>query len=73
MDIKLFFEITGEFFDNIYSSGLYNDDEKNNEKKDIENCLNSNQDLCYCNVCTIYRELSSFIDTKFFKIQNKNQ
>lgn len=77
MNIKLFFRITGEFFDLMYSGGsdCYYDenDDVNGEKKDIENAIDSHEELCYCEGCSISRQIMSFIDNKFYGIVNNNK
>ncbi len=44
MNIKLFFEIIGEFFDLMYTGGHYECDENYYEKKDIENVIEKYND-----------------------------
>jgi hypothetical protein len=73
MNIKLFFEISKEFFDSMYSyleedetEETTNEEDTTNEKKiDEEKGWNEygyDDNLCYCNGCNIYRQFALFID-----------
>ena len=65
--IKLFFEISKEFFDSIYSQGLDYEDENNDisENLDEEKGLEDEEELCYCNACSVSRVFLSFISSEF--------
>jgi len=67
MSIKLFFEISKEFFDSIYSQGIDDDnDDDNNDfiykKKDEEKGIDDDEELCYYNVSFVSRQLLSFMN-----------
>jgi hypothetical protein len=68
MNIKLFLEISKEFFDSIYSQGIdYEDscEESADEEKGEQE--NDDEELCYCNGCYISRQFLSFISSNFLK------
>ncbi len=72
MNIKLFFEISKEFFDSIYSQYIEEEEECIDEetviiKEKIDeekgwNKYDDDDNLCYCNGCNIYRQFVLFID-----------
>ncbi len=64
MDIKMFLEITGEFFDLMYTGGFYDYQEinENHEKKDIENASDNYEDFYHLNAHYIYKQLSLFMN-----------
>ena len=63
MNIKLFFEISKEFFDSIYSQGIDFEDDNNdiNEKIDEEKGMENDEEECYCNACCVYRTILSVL------------
>lgn len=79
MNIKLFFEISKDFFDSIYSLDLEEDIvEKKEEEKDLELELeidesDDEEDICGCNLCHITGQLLSFINSKNYKKLNANK
>ena len=84
MSIKLFFHISKEFFDKMYSPGFENeednssigdeekgDEEKGDEEKGFEKWFdNKNEELCLCNLLLIITQILSMFE---FKKQIKNE
>jgi hypothetical protein len=64
MSIKMLFEISKEFFDSIYSQGIdFEDDNVDiNEKTDQENDIEYDEEVCYCNICCVYRTFLSVLN-----------
>lgn len=54
MCIKFFLEVAKEYFDSIYSDGLYDEDDDTEGKIDEEDC--------YCNVNSVYRVFLSVLN-----------
>ncbi len=76
MNIRLFFEITKEFFDSMYSLVEEDYEENVNEEKVQENVDEENGDEekgwdeeceCYCNACSISRQILLFIDPNIYE------
>lgn len=67
MSINLFFQISKQFFDNMYSQGF--DETENNiecddEEKGFEEWFErTNEELCMCNLCLIIKQMLSIIDS----------
>jgi hypothetical protein len=60
MSIKLFFDISREYFDLIYSQNLEydNDSETFDEEKGFEEWVeNKNKELCYSSLCLIILQI----------------
>ncbi len=76
MNIRLFFEISKDFFDLMYSLYIEEDNEEddnkekiiNNEKIDEEKGLDqdNDEDLCYCDACSVCRQLFLVIDQNMY-------
>ena len=73
MSIKLFFHISKEFFDKMYSPGFENeednssigDEEKGDEEKGFEQWFdNKNEELCLCNLLLIITQILSMFEIK---------
>ena len=77
MNIKLFFEISKEFFDSMYSyleedkTEYINEEDITDKEKIYEEKIDEEKgwneygdedNLCYCNGCNIYRQFALFID-----------
>ena len=60
MDIEIFLEICGEFFDQIHPN-IYDEDYLNQSQSILPN-YNSNEELCDCNLCHVIRQISLFIN-----------
>lgn len=78
MNIKLFLEIAGEFFDQMYAGDIYYDNcDYLNNKNDVENGFIENkekeEEFCYCNVCSVSRQILLFINPEIYKKLNDNK
>lgn len=76
MNIKLFFEISKEFFDSIYSPHLEEDIVEKKEEKDLELEINESdyeEEICGCNLYDITRQLLLFINPQIYKKLNTNK
>jgi len=74
MSIKLFFHISKEFFDKMYSPGFENEEDNSSigyEEKGFEKWFeNKNEELCLCNLLLIITQILSMFE---FKKQIKNE
>jgi hypothetical protein len=67
MNIKLFFEITNDFFHLMYSHFEEDVDEETIEEEKIDEEKGMNEygdDECYCNACSISRQILYFIEPR---------
>jgi hypothetical protein len=84
MNIKLFFEISKEFFDLMYSpfiedtiienefrENLYVSDD--DEEKNISAIDKEKEIICGCNLCHITRKILLFINPRIYKKLNDNK
>lgn len=61
MNINLFFQISKQFFDEMYSQGF---DETENSIECDEWFERTNEELCMCNLCLIIKQMLSIIELK---------
>jgi hypothetical protein len=84
MNIKLFFEISKEFFDLMYSPFIEDDIIENDfrenlylsdddEEKNILAIDKEKEIICGCNLCYITRQILLFINPRIYKKLNDNK
>ena len=68
MSIKLFFNVSKEFFDQMYSPGFDETEniiESTDEEKGFQEWFEKqNEELCMCNLCIIITQILSMLELK---------